>query len=60
MVRRMLKERKCSKDFWGDVVVCVVYLLYKSPTKKPLKDHKKKHEFWGKKKRVDHLRIFDN
>jgi hypothetical protein len=36
----MLKEKNCPKKFWGDVVVCVVYLMNRFPTKKKtIEDH---------------------
>jgi hypothetical protein len=35
MVRCMLKEKKnCPKEFWGDAVVCAVYLLNKFTIKR--------------------------
>jgi len=39
IVRCMLKEKNCPKKFWGDVVVCVVYLLNRFPTKQTIEDH---------------------
>jgi len=57
MVRYMLKEKNCPKEFWGDAVVCAVYLLNRFTTKRLQKITPK--EAWSiKKPRVDHLRIF--
>jgi hypothetical protein len=28
------KRKKCPKEFWGDAVVCAVYLLNKFTTKR--------------------------
>jgi len=54
---RMLKEKNCPKEFLGDAVVCVVYLLNRFTTKRLQKITPE--EAWSmKKSRVDHLRIF--
>jgi hypothetical protein len=34
MVRCILKEKNYPKEFWGDEVVCAVYLLNRFPTKR--------------------------
>lgn len=57
MVKCMLKEKNCPKTFWGDVVVCAMYLLNRFTTKRFQKITQK--EAWSMKKpRGDHLRIF--
>jgi hypothetical protein len=57
MVRCMLKEKNCPKEFWGDAVVCAVYLLNRFTTKRL--HMLTPEEAWSMKKpRVDHLRIF--
>ena len=57
MVRCMLKEKNCPKEFWGDAVVCDVYLLNRFTTKRL--HMLTPEEAWSMKKpRVDHLSIF--
>jgi hypothetical protein len=57
VVRCMLKEKNYPKEFWGDAVVCAVYLLNRFTTKRLQKITPE--EAWSTKKpRVDHLRIF--
>jgi len=57
MVRCMLKEKNYPTKFWGDAVVCVVYLLNRFPIKRLQKITLE--EAWSlKKPRVDYLRIF--
>jgi transposase InsO family protein len=33
MARSMLKEKYLSNEYWGDVTICSMYTLNKSPTK---------------------------
>jgi hypothetical protein len=57
VVRCMLKEKNYPKEFWGDAVVCAVYLLNRFTTKRLQKITPE--EAWSMKKpRVDHLIIF--
>jgi hypothetical protein len=59
MVRCILKEKNCPKEFKGDAVVCVVYLLNGFTIKRLQKIMLE--EVWSLKKLiVDHLRIFGN
>nr|GEU97808.1 retrovirus-related Pol polyprotein from transposon TNT 1-94 [Tanacetum cinerariifolium] len=56
MVRSMLKTKKMPKEFWAEVVDCVVYLLNWCPSKSL--DNKTLQEAWnGLKPTVSHLRV---
>ena len=52
-----MKHKKMPKEFWAEVVACVVYLLNRCPTKS-VKDQTPIEVWSGKKPDVSHLRIF--
>jgi hypothetical protein len=57
MARALLKQRGMPAMFWGEVVVTVVYILNRSPTK--ALEGRAPYEAWhGRKPAVSHLRVF--
>jgi hypothetical protein len=57
MARALLKQRGMSVVFWEEVVVTVVYILNRSPTK--ALNGRTPYEAWhGRKPAVSHLRVF--
>ena len=57
MVRCMLKAKQLPKEFWANVVACVVYILNKCPTKSVC--DKTLEEVWsGRKSSIHHLKVF--
>jgi hypothetical protein len=57
MARTLLKQRGMSAAFWGEVVVTVIYILNRSPTK-ALNDRTPYEAWHGRKPAVSHLRVF--
>jgi hypothetical protein len=57
MARSMLKEKNLSYEYWGDAVLCSVFILNRSLTK-TVRDHVPQEAWDGKPCNVSHLRIF--
>jgi hypothetical protein len=56
MARSMLKGKHILNEYWGDAVICSVYILNKIPTKSV--KNQVPYEAWsGKNKNVSHLNI---
>jgi len=57
MARSMLKEKHLSNEYWGDMVVCCIYILNISPTK--IVRNRISQKAWdGKSCNVSYFRIF--
>jgi hypothetical protein len=57
MARSMLKEKHISNEYWGDEVLCFVFILNRSPTKN-VRNHVPQEAWDGKPCNVSHFRIF--
>ncbi|RDY04652.1 hypothetical protein CR513_11616, partial [Mucuna pruriens] len=57
MARCMLKAKSMPKEFWAEVVSCVVYLSNRSPTRN-VKGQTPQEAWSGVKPKVDHFRVF--
>ena len=57
IVRRMLKTKKMPKEFWGEVIDCVIYLSNRYPTK-GLNGMTTQEAWSGRKPSLSHLKFF--
>jgi hypothetical protein len=57
MARSMLKEKHLSNEYWGDAVLCSIFILNRSLTK-TVRDHVPWEAWDGKPCNVSHFRIF--
>jgi hypothetical protein len=56
MARSMLKEKHLSNEYWGDAVVCSVYILNRSPTE-TVRNRVPQKSWDGKPCNVSYFRI---
>jgi hypothetical protein len=57
MAQSMLKEKHIPNEYWGDAVVCSLYILNRIPTKS-VKNQVPQETLSGKNNIISHLRIF--
>jgi hypothetical protein len=57
MAQRMLKEKHISNEYWGDAVLCSIFILNRCPTK-TVRNRVSQEAWDGKPCNVSHLRIF--
>ncbi|KAG6501037.1 hypothetical protein ZIOFF_040903 [Zingiber officinale] len=57
IVRSMMKAKSMPKEFWAEVVSCVVHVLNRCPSRSIQKNTP--YELWsGKKPNISHLKVF--
>jgi hypothetical protein len=57
MARSMLKEKHLSNEYWGDAVLCSIFISNRSPTK-TVRDHVPQEAWDGKSCNVSHFKNF--
>ena len=56
MARSRLKEKHLSNEYWGDAIICSIYIMNRSPTKS-VKNQVPQEAWSCKNNNISHLRI---